>query len=388
MIKNVQSYIMPTYGQTELEFVRGEGVYLYTAQNKKFLDFGSGIAVNSLGHCHPKLVTVLQDQASKLWHTSNLYYSSDKEKYAELLCKSTFAEQVFFTNSGTESIECGLKLIRSYHSIKNKSHKDTIITFNNSFHGRSIAAISGQNNPKYTKGFEPLLDGFISIPFNNLNILEKTINEKTSAIMIETIQGEGGVNPISIKILDSIKNLCLKKNILLFIDEVQCGFGRSGKLFSYQWSNIEPDLMAVAKGIGSGFPMGACLATKESAIGMTLGKHGSTYGGNPLAISVGLAVLEEINSKGFLDNIRELSNYLWKHLKDLENKHDKIIEVRGAGLLLGIKTTEDNNKICKLLEAKGLLTLPASDNVVRLAPPLIIKKKHIDDAIEIINQIM
>ena len=388
MIQNVHSYLMPTYGEREIEFTRGEGVYLFSSNNTKYLDFGSGIAVNSLGHCHPRLVKALRDQSSKLWHTSNLYLNKNQEEYAELLCKHSFAEKVFFTNSGVESIECGLKVIRSFHYHHNNIEKKNIISFEGAFHGRTFAALSAQQNKKNSKVFEPLLPGFVQIPFNDLNAVKNTIDETTAAVMIETVQGDGGARPVKLELLDEIKKICDQYKTLLFLDEVQCGFGRSGKLFSYEWSNIEPDVMAVAKGIGSGFPMGACLATNKTSVGMTKGMHGSTYGGNPLAVSVGKAVITEIMSDGFLQKVDNIAKYLWKKLKELENEFEEIIEVRGAGLLLGIKTKTNNQKICDLLIKKGLLTVPANDNIVRLTPPLIITNDEVDQAIEIINNVI
>ena len=386
MINNVQSYIMPTYGERKIEFVKGEGAYLYSSNNKKYLDFGSGIAVNSLGHCHPILVKALQKQSAKLWHTSNLYFNKNQEEYAKLLCKHSFAEKVFFTNSGAESIECGIKVIKSFHYHHKNFEKKNIITFEGAFHGRTFAALSAQQNKKYSEAFEPLMTGFEQVPFNDLNALRNKIDKKTAAVMIETVQGEGGIRPVSLNFLEELKKVCDQYNALLFLDEVQCGFGRSGKLFSYEWSNIIPDVMAVAKGIGSGFPMGACLATQKACIGMTKGTHGSTYGGNPLAVSVGKAVITEIMSNGFLQNVDKVARYLWKNLKELENTFDEIIEVRGAGLLIGIKTKTSNFKISELFAEKGLLTIPANDNVVRLAPPLIITNQEVDKAIEIIKK--
>tara|TARA_Y100000590_G_scaffold182205_1_gene207611 strand:- start:1248 stop:2426 length:1179 start_codon:yes stop_codon:yes gene_type:complete len=387
MKKNVDSYIMPTYGNRNLEFAKGQGVYLYTSENKKYLDFGSGIAVNSLGHCHPSLVRALKKQSNKLWHTSNLYKNADQEKYAEILCKYSFAEKVFFTNSGAESIECGIKVIRSYHNHHNNFHKKKIITFEGGFHGRTIAAISAQKEKNKSLNFKPLLPGFIKIPFNEINTLRKKINETTAAVMLETVQGEGGIRSASLNFLEEVKKLCLKNNALLFLDEVQCGFGRSGKLFAYERSNIEPDIMALAKGIGSGFPMGACLSTDKACVGMTKGQHGSTFGGNPLAMSVGLSVIKEIKTKGFLEKVDNVARYLWSKLEDLEKKFEEIEEIRGVGLLLGIKTKTNNIKINELLTKNGLLTVPASDNITRLAPPLILKNKDVDQAIEIIDKV-
>jgi len=384
MKKNLKSYIMPTYGDRQLCFKRGEGCYLYTSSGEKYLDFAGGIAVNSLGHCHPKLVNVLKKQSETLWHTSNLYKNHNQELYAKELCAKTFADKVFFSNSGTEAIECGLKVIKSYWNLKNKSKKN-IITFRNAFHGRTLAALSAQKNKKYSNGFTPLLSGFKNIPFNDEKVLKKNINNETAAILIEPIQGEGGINTASISYLQLLREICTKKNILLFFDEVQSGFGRSGKLYSYEWANIKPDVLATAKGIGSGFPLGACLATNESCIGMTQGKHGSTYGGNPLAVSVGREVLKIISNKNFLKNVDLMARYLWQNLKKMEKKYDEIVEIRGAGLLLGIKTKKNNVFISNLLKKNKLLNVPAGDNVIRLAPPLIITKKHVDEAINIIN---
>ena len=375
---------MPTYGDRDLCFERGKGCYLYTSSGIKYLDFAGGIAVNSLGHCHPNLVNVLKKQSQTLWHTSNLYKNYNQELFAKELCDKTFADKVFFSNSGAEAIECGLKVIKSYWHLKNKSKKN-IITFKNAFHGRTFAALSAQKNKRYSSAFTPLLPGFINIAFNDEKILKKNINNKTAAILIEPIQGEGGINPASISYLRFLRDICNKKNILLFFDEVQSGFGRSGKLYSYEWANIKPDIVATAKGIGSGFPLGACLTTNKASIGMTKGMHGSTYGGNPLAISVGREVLKIISNKSFLKNVDLMARYLWKNLKKLEKKYDEIIEIRGVGLLLGIKTKQNNVFISNLLKKNKLLNVPAGDNVIRLAPPLIITKKHIDEAINIIN---
>ena len=376
---------MPTYGQRDLIFAKGKGCYLYTHSGEKYLDFAGGIAVNSLGHCHPKLVKILKKQSEILWHTSNLYKNNNQELFAKELCKKTFADKVFFTNSGAEAIECGLKVIKSYWNLKNK-HKKNIITFKGAFHGRTFAALSAQKNKTYSEGFTPLLSGFKNIPFNDEQALKENITKETAAILIEPIQGEGGIKPASIQFLKFIKEICKKNDILLFLDEVQSGFGRSGKLYSHEWAKIKPDILATAKGIGSGFPLGACLATTKASIGMTKGKHGSTYGGNPLAVSVGREVLKIISNKKFLNNVDMISRYLWKNLKKLENHYDEIVDVRGAGLLLGIKTKQNNIMVSNRLKKNKLLSVPAGDNVIRLAPPLIINKKHVDEAINIIDE--
>ena len=385
MNQNIKSYIMQTYGERNLEFVKGKGCYLYNSKNEKFLDFGGGIAVTSLGHCHPNLVKVLKNQVSKLWHTSNVYYSSLQEEYAKMICLNSFAEKVFFTNSGTESIECGLKIIRSFHNYHKNHSKKNIITFEGAFHGRTFGALSAQKNIKYSKSFKPLLSGFIKIPFNDKQTLKNSINDSVAAIMIEPVQGEGGIRPADLSFLKLIYEICKKEKILLFLDEVQCGFGRSGKLFSYEWAGIKPDIVAAAKGIGSGFPLGACLATNKASVAMTKGSHGSTYGGNALAMSVGKEVLQIILRKNFLKNVDSVARYFWNKLIKLKNLHDEIIEVRGAGLLIGLKTKKLNTIVSLALSKNKLLSIPASDNVIRLAPPLTITKKEVDKAINIID---
>ena len=385
MKKKSTSFIMPTYGDSDLVFETGKGCYLFTRSGKKYLDFAGGIAVNSLGHCHPKLVRVLKKQSEKLWHTSNLYKNKNQELYAKELCENTFANRVFFTNSGAEAIECGLKVIKSYWNLKNKNKKN-IITFKGAFHGRTFAALSAQKNKKYSEGFTPLLTGFKNIAFNDKEVLKKNINKETAARLIEPILGEGGIKPAQLSFLKYVRNVCDKNNILLFLDEVQSGFGRSGKLYSYEWAKIKPDILATAKGIGSGFPLGACLATKDASIGMIQGKHGSTYGGNPLAISVGREVLKIISDKNFLKRVDLIARYLWKNLKKMQNNYDNIVDIRGAGLLLGIKTRQNNIIVSNILKSKRLLSVPAADNIIRLAPPLIINKKHADEALTIINE--
>jgi len=385
MNKKIKSNIMPTYGERDLEFVKGEDCYLFTSDGKKYLDFAGGIAVNSLGHCHPKLVKAIKKQAETLWHTSNLYYNQNQEEYANMLCKNSFADKVFFTNSGAEAIECGIKVIRSYWN-HHKKNKKNIITFDGAFHGRTFAAISAQQNSKYSSGFEPLLPGFCKASFNDISSLESLIDSDTAAILIEPIQGEGGIRTANLDFLKSIRGICNQNNILLFLDEVQSGFGRSGKMFSYEWADIKPDILASAKGIGSGFPMGACLSTNQACIGMSKGTHGSTYGGNALAVSVGKAVLEIIGNKNFLESVDKIARYFWKNLKELEKIHENILEIRGAGLLLGIKTKSNNLKVSQALKKNLLLNVTASENVVRLAPPLIITKEHVDDATNIIDK--
>ncbi len=385
MENSSKSNIMPTYGDRDLVFSKGKGCYLYTHTGQKYLDFAGGIAVNSLGHCHPKLVNVLKKQSEILWHSSNLYKNKNQELFAKELCKKTFADKVFFTNSGAEAIECGLKVVKSYWNLKDKRKKN-IITFKGAFHGRTFAALSAQKNKKYSEGFTPLLQGFKNIIFNDLIELDKSINSETAAILIEPIQGEGGIRPASLNFLKHIREVCDKNDILFFLDEVQSGFGRSGKLYAYEWAKIKPDILATAKGIGSGFPLGACLATNEACKGMVKGKHGSTYGGNPLAVAVGREVLKIISEKKFLKNVDSISRYFWNKLKKLQKNHNEIIDIRGAGLLLGIKTRKNNVMIADLLKNQKLLSVPAADNVIRLAPPLIIAKNHVDKAIKILDK--
>ncbi len=387
MNKKYKSHVMPTYGSKTLEFVRGKGCYLYNKKNEKYLDFASGIAVNSLGHCHPKIISALSQQSKRLWHVSNLYTIDKQEKFASLLCKKTFANKVFFTNSGTESIECGLKIIRGYHSY-HQTNKTEIISFKGAFHGRTFGAMSAQKNKKYSNGFGPLLSGFKQVEFNNIDKLNAAINNKTAGIIIEPVQGEGGIRVADLNFLKFVRKICNENNILLFLDEVQCGFGRSGKLFSHEWAEINPDLMAVAKGIGSGFPLGACLSSDKACISMIKGSHGSTYGGNPLAMSVGLEVLKIISEKNFLHKVDKLSRYFWKKLKEIESKFDVITEIRGAGLLVGIKTSINNIEFSEKLKKEKLLNVPAADNIVRLAPPLIATYKDIDKSISIIKRVL
>ena len=375
--------ILPTYPRSNLEFTHGKGCYLYSLDGNEYLDFGSGIAVNSLGYSHEYLNSKLLEQSKKLWHVSNIYQIPQQEKLAKRLCEISFADYAFFCNSGTEAVEASIKIARRYFYKKNNSKtKNEIITFEGSFHGRTYAALSAQQNKKYSEGFGKMLPGFINIPFNDIEALKNTVNESTAAVLIETIQGEGGIRPTPLNFLKEIREICNKSNSLMFLDEVQSGFGRTGKLFAYQWADLNPDIIAVAKGIGSGFPMGACLTSNDACIAMIKGSHGSTFGGNPLAVAVGKAVINEILSKNFLDNVDKISRYLWNKLKALEKKYDEIIEVRGAGLLLGIKTKNSNIDISKKFEEKGLLTIPASDNIIRLAPPLIITFDHVDEAIK------
>ena len=379
--------ILPSYSRANLRFVKGEGVWLFTENGEKYLDMGAGIAVNCLGHANPHLTKVLTDQASQLWHTSNLYHIPNQEKLAKNLVQSTFADTVFFTNSGTESMECAIKMARKFHHSNDDLERTEIITFENSFHGRSLAMISAAGSEKLTKGFEPILSGFIQIQYNNIEKLTEAVSKKTAAIVLEPIQGEGGIIPAQEHFLSQVKKLCVENGILLILDEIQCGVGRTGSLFAYEEYDVKPDIMAIAKGIGGGFPLGACLATERAAQGMTAGTHGSTYGGNPLACAVGNAVLEIINDQKFLNKVKDKSLLLKQKLAYLLDQHPDIFEeIRGKGLMMGLKCKILNTDLVNAGYQKGLITVPGGDNTIRLLPPLNITNKEIDLAVTMLDE--
>ena len=379
--------ILPSYSRANLRFVKGEGVWLFTENGEKYLDMGAGIAVNCLGHANPHLTKVLKDQASQLWHTSNLYHIPNQEKLAKNLVQSTFADTVFFTNSGTESMECAIKMARKFHHSNDDPERTEIITFENSFHGRSLAMISAAGSEKLTKGFEPILSGFIQIQYNNIEKLTEVVSKKTAAIVLEPIQGEGGIIPAQEHFLSQVKKLCVENGILLILDEIQCGVGRTGSLFAYEEYDVKPDIMAIAKGIGGGFPLGACLATERAAQGMTAGTHGSTYGGNPLACAVGNAVLGIINDQEFLDKVKNKSLLLKQKLAYLLDQHPDIFEeIRGKGLMMGLKCKILNTDLVNAGYQKGLITVPGGDNTIRLLPPLNITNKEIDLAVTMLDE--
>ncbi len=375
--------VLPTYKRTPFAFERGEGARLFTTTGQEYLDFGGGIAVASLGHCHPALVEALQNQAAKLWHTSNLYEIPGQERLARRLTDASFADTVFFTNSGAEALECAIKMARKFQSHAGKPERYRIITFEGAFHGRTLATIAAGGQAKYLEGFGPKVDGFDQVPFADHEALKAAITDETAAILIEPIQGEGGIRTVPPQCLRGLRALADEHGLVLIFDEVQCGVGRTGKLFAHEWAGVVPDIMAIAKGIGGGFPMGACLATEHAAAGMTAGTHGSTFGGNPLAMAVGNAVLDVVLADGFLDHVTDVARYAAQKFASLKDAHPNIIEqVRGAGLMLGLKTKPLNSDFVNAAYAEHLLTVGAGDNVVRLLPPLIITKADIDEAVQ------
>ncbi len=373
--------LMPVYPRCGVRPVRGEGAYLYGERGEQYLDFASGIAVNLLGHGHPHLTKAIQDQVATLMHVSNLYGSPQGEALAQRLVENTFADTVFFTNSGAEAVECAIKTARRYHFANGNPPRHTLITFNNAFHGRTLGTISATNQAKMRDGFEPLLPGFAYAPFNDLAAAEALINDETAGFLIEPIQGEGGIMPAADAFLQGLRKLADEHGLLLVLDEVQCGFARSGKLFAHELYGITPDIMAVAKGIGGGFPLGACLATEEAAKGMVPGTHGSTYGGNPLAMAAGQAVLDVILEDGFIESVAQTGERLRGALEQLIPNHDHLFDsVRGKGLMLGLKLKSDSRAfVAHLRDHHGLLTVAAGDNVVRILPPLNIEESHINE---------
>ena len=381
--------LLPVHNRMNIKFSRGEGVYLYDNSGKKYLDFGAGIAVNSLGHCHPNLVLALTNQAKKLWHISNIYQSAELEKFADTLVNNTFADYVFFCNSGAEAVECGIKMIRRHFYVQNQLHKNRIITFKGAFHGRTIATISAAAKKKYLEGFEPALDGFDNVEFNDILAVKNAIKNQTAGILIEPIQGEEGIRVANKQFIKDLRMLCDDNNLLLFFDEVQCGMGRIGYLYAHEYFGVVPDIIASAKGIGGGFPLGACLATKNAARGMSVGVHGTTFGGNPLAMAVADAVLQIILEKGFLPRLRKNADLFKTKLEELQKNFPNIIvEIRGLGLMLGIQLHQKfvALELVNQLKDDGLLLVSAGENVMRILPPLIIEEEHIVEAINTLEQ--
>jgi acetylornithine/N-succinyldiaminopimelate aminotransferase len=375
--------LMPVYPRSPVRPVRGEGVYLYGEQGEKYLDFAAGIAVNILGHGHPHLTKAIQEQAATLMHVSNLYGSPQGEAFARRLCELTFADTVFFTNSGVEAVECAIKTARKYHHAKGNPHKHDLITFSNAFHGRTMAAISATDQAKMIDGFAPLLPGFKVIEFNDLDAALAAIDENTAGFLVEPIQGEGGIRPGTHEFLAGLRAACDDKDLMLVFDEVQCGVARTGHLYGYQHYGVVPDIMASAKGIGGGFPMGACLASEKAAAGMVIGTHGSTYGGNPLAMAAGQAVFDIVADEEFLAEVRQKGERLRSALEQMIPNHDHLFDsVRGVGLMLGVKLKSDSRAFVNYLRTKGLLTVAAGDNVMRVLPPLVIEEEHIREFVD------
>jgi len=378
--------VMPVYSRPELAFERGEGAYLFSTDGKRYLDFCSGIAVTGLGHSHPHLVNALIEQGRKLWHTSNVFRIPGQERLAQRLVDASFADTVFFTNSGAEAVECGIKVVRKYYDEIGQPNRYRIIACTNAFHGRTLATIAAGGQEKLLKGFDPVFDGFDHVPFGNLNEMRNAVGPDTAAILIEPVQGEGGIRAADSDYMRGLRAMCDEFGLLLFLDEVQCGMGRSGKLFAHEWSGVKPDVVATAKGIGGGFPLGACLATEKAAVGMTYGTHGSTYGGNPLAMAVGNAALDIILGDGFLANVVRMGEVLEKRFTAVAAAHPKVFGgVRGMGLIRGFECKIPNTDVVAALRRNGMLVVGGGDNVIRLLPPLIIDESHIEHAVEIID---
>ncbi len=378
------------YAPPAEEFVRGEGVYLYTQSDDKYLDFVAGIAVNGLGHNHPALVGALTEQAGKLWHLSNMFKVQEGVALAEKYCAATFADKVFFTNSGAEAVECAMKTARRCQFVEGHPERYEIITCKGAFHGRTFATINAGGNPKYLEGFGPALPGFINVEFGNLDAIKEAISDKTAAILMEPVQGEGGVRALPVQFLKDVRALCDEHGLLLIYDEVQSGAGRTGKLFAHQWADggADPDVMAVAKGMGGGFPMGACLATARAAEGMIVGTHGSTYGGGPLAMAVASAAFDELTNPDLMANVNKMANFMTQQFERLKQDHPEVVEdVRGKGLLIGMKLKKKALDVRNLARANKLLVGNAGDNVLRMAPPLIISEDNVRDAVAILDKV-
>jgi acetylornithine/N-succinyldiaminopimelate aminotransferase len=379
---------MPTYGRWDVAVERGEGVYLYATDGRKFLDLTSGIAVTSLGHCHPHVIEAVTKQAGQLWHSSNLFRIPGQEKLAERLVANSFADTVFFNNSGAEACEMSLKVARKYQSETGHPEKYRIIGCNGSFHGRSFATLAAAGAEAYLKGFGPAMDGFDHVAWDNLNEMRAAITPETAGIIVEPVQGEGGVRAPSPDYLKGLRAVCDEYGLMLIFDEVQCGLGRTGKLFAHQWGGVTPDIMAVAKALGNGFPIGACLATEKAAVGMVPGSHGSTFGGNPMAVAAANAVLDVMLAPGFFDTVNANAKYLWGKLETLVAKYPKLFErVRGSGMLAGIRCVVTAGDVVAKAREQGLLVLTAGDNVLRILPPLTITPKEIDEAVAILDKV-
>jgi acetylornithine/N-succinyldiaminopimelate aminotransferase len=382
MTNTSAAHLMPVFARADLSFEKGEGAWLTATNGQRYLDFTSGVAVNALGHAHPHLVAALQEQATRLWHMSNLFGSPDGERLATRLCEASFADKVFFANSGAEAMECAIKVTRKYQAAKGHPERYRIITFEGAFHGRTLATLAAGGQEKYLEGFGPRVEGFDQVPLGDLEATKKAIGPHTAGILIEPLQGEGGVRSPTNTFLKALRELCDDNKLLLVFDEVQSGMGRTGELFAYQRTGVAPDVMALAKALGGGFPMGACLATSEAASGMTAGTHGSTFGGNPLAVSAANAVLDVMLAPGFFDHVKRASLLLKQKLASIVDRHSGVLsEVRGEGLLIGLKAVVPANDLVLALRDENLLTVGAGENVVRLLPPLIVSETEIEDAV-------
>jgi acetylornithine/N-succinyldiaminopimelate aminotransferase len=383
----VNSKVMPTYGRVEISFEKGEGAYLFDDQGNRYLDFCTGIATASLGHCHPHLVEALTEQAGKVWHTSNLFRIPGQERLAERLVENSFADQVFFCNSGAEASEGCIKMARKYQSATGHPERYRIITIDGAFHGRTLATLAAGGKPEHLDGFGPVVEGFDHVPAGDLAAMEAAIGPETAAIFVEAVQGEGGVNVMDTTYLKALRKLCDDNEILMMMDEVQTGMGRTGTLFAYEWEGVTPDIMGLAKALGNGMPIGAILATESAAVGMTPGTHGSTYGGNPLAVAAANAVLDVMLEDGFMDHVKGISGHMMQRISGVIDAHPEIIEsVRGQGLLIGLKCKVTNGDLVDALRDEGLLTVGAADNIVRLIPPLIIDESQIDEAMAALDR--
>jgi len=382
MTQNATTHLLPVFARADVGFERGEGCWLIATNGERYLDFTSGVAVNALGHVHPALVAALREQATKLWHMSNLFQSPDGERLAARLCAESFADFVFFCNSGAEAMECVIKVVRRYHASKGHPERYRIITFEGAFHGRTLAALAATGSAKYLEGFGPPMDGFDQVPHGDLDAVKKAIGPQTAGILIEPVQGEGGVRSAQPAFLRALRQLCDEHGLLLAFDEVQTGMGRTGDLFAYRRVGVTPDVMALAKALGGGFPLGACLATAEAASGMTPGSHGSTFGGNPLAVAAANAVLDVMLEPGFFDHVRKMSLLLKQKLASVIDSHPDIVsEVRGEGLLIGVKAVVPSGDLVAALRNERLLTAGAGDNVVRFLPPLIVTEAEIEESV-------
>ena len=382
------SAVMPVYARIDVAFERGEGAYLFDTDGRRYLDFATGIAVNALGHCHPHLVEAVREQAGKLWHTSNMYHIPGQQKLAQRLVDATFADSAFFANSGAEAVECALKMARKYQDDNGNPERYRVITCNNAFHGRTLSTIAAGGQEKNLVGFAPNVEGFDHVPFGNLNGVRAAITSETAAILVEPIQGEGGIRPASPEFLKGLRQAADEYGLLLIFDEVQCGMGRTGKLFAHEWAGVTPDIMSVAKGLGGGFPVAACLAREGAATALSAGSHGSTFGGNPMSMAAANAVLDVMLAPSFLEGVNKTAKKLWTRLSDLAAAHPGVIEeIRGSGLMIGIKCKGDSADLRAKLHDARMLSVGAADNVVRLLPPLIIEDSHINEAMKILGDV-